>query len=65
MKVNDFVCFCFFLAFVIPQILTEICSDDISPTVHLESQQALVKQFSEIIEFVLKFDEYKVIEKKN
>jgi len=26
----------------------------------LENQQAIVKQFSEIIEFVLKFDEYKV-----
>jgi len=50
----------FFSAFVVPQILTEICSDDITPSLHLENQQALVKQFSEIIEFVLKFDEYKV-----
>lgn len=50
----------YFLAFVVPQILKEICSDDITPTIHLESQQALVKQFAEIIEFVLKFDEYKV-----
>jgi len=49
-----------FAAFVVPQILTEICSDDITPSLHLENQQALVKQFSEIIEFVLKFDEYKV-----
>lgn len=31
-----------------------------SPTQHLEKQQALVKQFSEILEFVLKFDEHKV-----
>lgn len=48
------------IAFVVPQILTEICSDDITPSLHLENQQALVKQFSEIIEFVLKFDEYKM-----
>lgn len=50
----------YFIAFVVPQILTEICSDDITPSLHLENQQAIVKQFSEIIEFVLKFDEYKV-----
>jgi hypothetical protein len=31
-----------------------------TPTQHLEMQQALVKQFAEILEFVLKFDEYKV-----
>lgn len=31
-----------------------------SPTQHLEKQQALVKQFAEILEFVLKFDEHKV-----
>ena len=32
-----------------------------SPTQHLEKQQALVKQFAEILEFVLKFDEHKVL----
>ncbi|KAL4712054.1 hypothetical protein ACJJTC_003721 [Scirpophaga incertulas] len=31
-----------------------------SPTQHLEQQQALVKQFAEILEFVLKFDEHKM-----
>lgn len=31
-----------------------------TPTQHLENQQALVKQFAEILEFTLKFDEYKV-----
>ena len=31
-----------------------------SPSEHLEKQQALVKQFAEILEFVLKFDEHKV-----
>ena len=32
-----------------------------TPTEHLEKQQALVKQFAEILEFVLKFDEHKVL----
>lgn len=32
-----------------------------TPTQHLEKQQALVKQFAEILDFVLKFDEQKVI----
>ena len=31
-----------------------------SPTQHLETQQALVKQLAEILEFVLKFDEHKM-----
>lgn len=31
-----------------------------NPTQHLETQQALVKQLAEILEFVLKFDEFKV-----
>lgn len=31
-----------------------------SPTQHLETQQALVKQLAEILEFVLKFDELKM-----
>lgn len=31
-----------------------------SPTQHLETQQALVKQLAEILEFVLKFDEFKM-----
>lgn len=41
-------------------ILGELCSGNSTPTQHLDSQQALVKQFAEILEFVLKFDEYKV-----
>ena len=31
-----------------------------TPTQHLEQQQALVKQLAEILEFVMKFDESKV-----
>lgn len=45
-----------------PKILGELCSGEMTPTQHLETQQALVKQFAEILEFVLKFDEHKVSE---
>lgn len=45
---------------IVPKILGELCSGAMTPTQHLETQQALVKQFAEILEFVLKFDEYKV-----
>ncbi len=46
---------------VVTKILAELCSGSTTPTQHLETQQALVKQFAEILEFVLKFDENKVI----
>lgn len=45
---------------IVPRILAELCGPDQSPTQHLETQQALVKQFAEILEFTLKFDELKV-----
>lgn len=45
---------------VVPKILGELCSGNLSPTQHLETQQALVKQLAEILEFVLKFDEHKM-----
>lgn len=44
----------------VPLILTELCSDRMTPTEHLETQQALVKQFAELLEFVLNFDEIKM-----
>lgn len=43
-----------------PRLLGSLVGGSMSPTQHLEQQQALVKQFAEILEFVLKFDEYKV-----
>ena len=43
-----------------PKILGQLCSGNLSPTQHLETQQALVKQLAEILEFVLKFDEFKM-----
>ncbi|XP_063234676.1 CYFIP-related Rac1 interactor B [Bacillus rossius redtenbacheri] len=45
---------------VVPRILFQLCSGPMTPTQHLETQQALVKQFAEILEFVLKFDEHKM-----
>lgn len=45
---------------VVPKILSELCSGEMPPTQHLETQQALVKQLAEILEFVLKFDELKM-----
>jgi len=51
---------CCFLEKVVPKILDELCSGEMSPTQHLDAQQALVKQLAEILEFVLKFDELKM-----
>ncbi|CAG9089317.1 unnamed protein product [Plutella xylostella] len=45
---------------VVPRLLGSLVGSGMSPTQHLEQQQALVKQFAEILEFVLKFDEYKM-----
>lgn len=50
----------FLLSQVVPRLLGSLVGGSMSPTQHLEQQQALVKQFAEILEFVLKFDEYKV-----
>lgn len=45
---------------VVPKLLGQLVGGRLNPTQHLETQQALVKQLAEILEFVLKFDEYKV-----
>ena len=42
-------------------LLGELCSDSMTPLKHLETQQALVKQFSCILDFVLKFDDLKML----
>lgn len=54
--INNF----YVLDYVVPKILYELCSGEMTPTQHLETQQALVKQLAEILEFVLKFDELKM-----
>ena len=45
---------------VIPELLRVLCSEDMTPKEHLETQQALFKQFAEVLDFVLRFDDLKV-----
>lgn len=45
---------------IVPKLLSQLVGGKMNPTQHLETQQALVKQLAEILEFVLKFDEFKV-----
>lgn len=45
---------------IVPQILMVLCSGNLTPKEHLETQQALVKQLAEILDFVLKFDDLKM-----
>jgi hypothetical protein len=44
----------------VPQLLRALCSNEMTPKQHLESQQALFKQFAEILDFTLKFDDLKM-----
>lgn len=46
---------------VVIHLLDELCSDSMPPLKHLEMQQALVKQFAYILDFVLKFDDLKML----
>lgn len=46
---------------IVPKLLSQLVGGRLNPTQHLETQQALVKQLAEILEFVLKFDEFKVV----
>lgn len=48
------------LEMTVPNLLSVLCSPDMPPREHLESQQALFKQFAEIIDFTLKFDDLKM-----
>ncbi|ELT88316.1 hypothetical protein CAPTEDRAFT_148019 [Capitella teleta] len=48
------------LEMVVQQLLAALCSNSMTPKQHLESQQALFKQFAEILDFVLKFDDLKM-----
>lgn len=41
-------------------LLEVLCSIDKTPREHLETQQACFKQFAQILDFVLKFDDTKV-----
>jgi len=44
----------------VPILLGVLCSNEMPPREHLETQQALFKQFAEILDFTLKFDDFKV-----
>ncbi|XP_050714008.1 CYFIP-related Rac1 interactor B-like isoform X2 [Eriocheir sinensis] len=59
-KLKHFYLFSNDIEMIVPRILAELCGPEMSPTQHLETQQALVKQFAEILEFTLKFDELKM-----
>uniref|UniRef100_A0A0V0J7Z3 Protein FAM49B n=1 Tax=Schistocephalus solidus TaxID=70667 RepID=A0A0V0J7Z3_SCHSO len=48
------------LAQTIPRLLHALCSDELTVWEHLESQQALFKQFAEILDFIMKFDDLKM-----
>ncbi|XP_033123717.1 protein FAM49B-like [Anneissia japonica] len=48
------------LEHVVEQLLSVLCSDGMSPTQHLETQQALAKQFAEILHYTLTFDDLKM-----
>jgi len=41
-------------------LLSVLCSDEMTSRQHLEMQQSLFKQFAEILDFTLKFDDLKV-----
>ena len=45
---------------VLPELLRELCSENMTPREHLETQQALFKQFALVLDFVLTFDDLKV-----
>lgn len=43
-----------------PRLLHVLSSKNLTPREHLQTQQATVKQFAEILDFVLKFDDLKM-----
>ncbi|XP_076669693.1 CYFIP-related Rac1 interactor B isoform X2 [Andrena cerasifolii] len=50
-KLKRFYEFSLELERVVPKILGQLCSGNLSPTQHLETQQALVKQLAEILDY--------------
>lgn len=45
---------------VVPKVLEVLCSASMTPYEHLKTQQALVKSFAELLDFVLSFDDCKM-----
>jgi hypothetical protein len=60
MPFSELIMLGFYSESIVPKILQQLTSGPLSPTENLETQQALVKQFAEILHFTLKFDELKV-----
>ncbi|GIY92957.1 CYFIP-related Rac1 interactor B, partial [Caerostris extrusa] len=58
-KLREFYEFSQKLEAIVPRILWELSSGPLTPTEHLKMQQALVKQFAEMLDFVLTFDDLK------
>ncbi|VDL16977.1 unnamed protein product, partial [Hymenolepis diminuta] len=55
------ICYDFgvYLAQTVPRLLHALCSDELTVWEHLETQQALFKQFAEILDFIMQFDNLK------
>lgn len=45
---------------IVAMLLNALCSEDMTSVEHLEKQQALFRQFAEILDFTLSFDEAKM-----
>jgi len=59
-KLYSFYSFSQRLVEVVPHLLKVLCSANMTPTDHLRTQQALVKAFAELLDFVLSFDDLKM-----
>lgn len=60
LKLNRYFAYSNRLESTVPTLLALLCSNDMSPRKHLESQQASFKQFAHILDFTLKFDDLKM-----
>ncbi|XP_074597942.1 CYFIP-related Rac1 interactor B [Brevipalpus obovatus] len=59
-RLQTFYLYSQLLESILPKILGALTGGPSSPREHLQSQQALVKQFAEILDFVMKFDDLKM-----
>ncbi|KAI1284897.1 hypothetical protein HDE_12399 [Halotydeus destructor] len=59
-KLREFFDFSRSLEATVPILFNVLCAGSMTPHEHLKTQQALVKQFAKVIDFVLKFDDLKM-----
>ncbi|XP_061668644.1 CYFIP-related Rac1 interactor A isoform X1 [Syngnathoides biaculeatus] len=59
-KLKKFYCFSLRLEEALQSLLESLTCPPYTPTQHLEKEQALAKQFAEILHFTLRFDELKM-----